>query len=57
MTTIAIIQDKYNDIKVWEVQKSNCGHYTLIQRVAGRVTAKARMGIKRIRETLHWVEI
>ena len=54
---IKVIQDKYNSSKVWLVKKAASGHYTLVQRVGGQDMGSSRMGIKRIRETLHWATV
>lgn len=53
---IKVVQDKHNEDKWWLVSKLPSGHYSLSQRVRGADTGKSRMGIKRIKETLHWAD-
>jgi hypothetical protein len=54
---IKFIVDKYNANKTWAIKKSKCGHYTLEQFVCNQRVGSSRMGIKRIRKTLHWAGI
>ena len=53
---IKVVRDAHNPSKYWIVSKLTSGHYSLAQRVSGVDTGKSRMGIKRIKETLHWAD-
>lgn len=34
---IVEIQDKHNDLKVWVIKITNCGHYYMNQKICGRL--------------------
>ena len=53
---IKVVKDIHNPNKFWIVSKLKSGHYSLAQRVSGADTGKSRMGLKRIKETLNWID-
>ena len=57
MVIIKVVMDKYNSHKAWIIKKAKSGHYTLVQRIDGVDVGSSRMGLKRIRETLHWTTV